>query len=82
MAHFPGQRPLQGKGITQAVFGFDQDQGIISEGIVFPLFVRRLREKRSPFDYFGNYVAIESKPVAWKELSKEVRLSPSREGIS
>jgi hypothetical protein len=59
--------------MEQAIFGFGQaDNEVISEGAIFPLFVRGLSEKATSFIYLGNYTATKLDPVAWEILSKEV----------
>jgi len=76
VGHLFGKRPSRREGIAKALLGFgDTDEEVISRGIPFPLFVRRLRGHGSPFYYLGNYVAIKVGQVAWEKLSPEERES-------
>ena len=79
--HLFGAIPSREQNVGAAMFGFGQlDNEIISEEVVFPLFVRGLSEKpTSSFTYLGNYIAKKSSPVAWEELSSEVCFFPFHE---
>ena len=71
--HLFGRIPNIGKDITEAILGLGEiNAEVVSEAVVFPLFVRSPSKNRAQFTYFGNYTAIELGPLPWGELSEEV----------